>query len=92
VPNVPDRNTIWHCQQRLGVDGVTALFQAVDGQLLQRGYVLQPQAPGEVPRRWGGRVLQGLFIKERSASARGKCMRDGAQKAQKRDGLAQKMS
>jgi hypothetical protein len=90
--NVPDRNTIWHCQQRLGVDGVTALFQAVDGQLLQRGYVLQPQAPGEVPRRWGGRVLQGLFIKERSAPARGKCMRDGAQKAQKRDGLAQKMS
>ena len=37
--NVPDRNTIWHYQQRLGVDGVTALFQAVDGQLLQRGYV-----------------------------------------------------
>lgn len=37
--NVPDRNTIWHYQQRLGVDGVTALFQAVDGQLLQRGYL-----------------------------------------------------
>lgn len=37
--NIPDRNTIWHYQQRLGVDGVTALFQAVDGQLLQRGYV-----------------------------------------------------
>ncbi len=25
--NVPDRNTIWHYQQRLGVDGTTALFQ-----------------------------------------------------------------
>ena len=37
--NIPDRNTIWHYQQRLGVDGVTALFQAVDGQLLQRGYM-----------------------------------------------------
>ena len=37
--NVPDRNTIWHYQQRLGVDGMTALFQAVDGQLLQRGYM-----------------------------------------------------
>ena len=37
--NVPDRNTIWHYQQRLGVDGVAALFQAVDGQLLQRGYL-----------------------------------------------------
>ena len=37
--NIPDRNTIWHYQQRLGVDGVTALFQAVDAQLLQRGYL-----------------------------------------------------
>jgi len=36
--NAPDRNTLWCYQQRLGVDGVTALFQAVDGQLLQRGY------------------------------------------------------
>ena len=36
--NIPDRNTIWRYQQRLGVDGVAALFQAVDGQLLQRGY------------------------------------------------------
>ena len=34
---IPDRNTIWHYQQGLGVDGVAALFQAVDGQLLQRG-------------------------------------------------------
>lgn len=34
--NVPDRNTLWHYQQRLGVDGVTALFQTVDSQLLQR--------------------------------------------------------
>lgn len=39
--NVPDCNTIWHYQQRLGVDGVTALLQAVDGQLLQRGYTAQ---------------------------------------------------
>ena len=37
--NIPDRNTIWHYQQRLGVDGVASLFQAVDGQLLQRGYL-----------------------------------------------------
>ncbi|RKR70111.1 IS5 family transposase [Acidovorax sp. 94] len=36
--SVPDRNTIWHYQPRLGVDGVTALFQSVGGQLLQRGY------------------------------------------------------
>lgn len=35
--NIPDSNTVWHYQQRLSVDGVTALFQAVDGQLLQRG-------------------------------------------------------
>lgn len=32
------RHTIWHYQQRLGIDGVTALFQAVDGQLLRHGY------------------------------------------------------
>ena len=37
--NIPDRNTIWHYQQRLGIDGVTALFQAVDNQLLQHGYM-----------------------------------------------------
>jgi IS5 family transposase len=39
--NVPDRNTLWHYQQRLGVDGVTALFQAVDTQLLRHGYLAQ---------------------------------------------------
>lgn len=37
--NIPDRNTVWHYQQRLGVEGVTALFQAVDGQLLSHGYL-----------------------------------------------------
>lgn len=37
--NVPDRNTLWHWQQRLGVDGTTALFQAVDAQLLRHGYI-----------------------------------------------------
>ena len=37
--NIPDRNTIWHWQQRLGVDGVAALFQAVDSQLLRHGYI-----------------------------------------------------
>jgi len=37
--NVPDRNTIWHWQQRLGVDGTTALLQAVDSQLLGHGYM-----------------------------------------------------
>lgn len=37
--NVPDRNTLWHWQQRLGVDGVAALFQAVDAQLLRHGYI-----------------------------------------------------
>lgn len=29
-----ERNTIWHYQQRLDANGVTALFQAVDGQPL----------------------------------------------------------
>jgi IS5 family transposase len=36
---IPDRNTVWHYQQRLGADGVTALFQAVDGQLLGHGFI-----------------------------------------------------
>ena len=27
--NIPDRNTIWHYQQRLGADGAAALFQAL---------------------------------------------------------------
>lgn len=35
--NVPDHNTIWHHQQRLGVDCVTARFQAVDSLLLRHG-------------------------------------------------------
>ena len=37
--NIPDRNTIWHYQQRLGADGAAALFQALDGQLLRHGYL-----------------------------------------------------
>lgn len=36
---IPDRNTIWHYQQRLGVEGVTALFQAVDELLLRQGFM-----------------------------------------------------
>jgi len=36
---IPDRNTIWLYQQRLGIDGVTALFQAMDSQLLRHGYL-----------------------------------------------------
>ena len=36
---IPDRNTIWNYKQRLGEDGVTALFQAVDAQLLRQGYL-----------------------------------------------------
>ena len=36
---IPDRNTIWHYQQRLGLDGETALIQAVDAQLLHHCYL-----------------------------------------------------
>jgi IS5 family transposase len=38
--NIPDCSTLWHYQQRLDVDGLTALSQAVDGQLLQHGDLL----------------------------------------------------
>ena len=37
--NIPDRNTIWHYQQRLGAKGAAALFQALDGKLLRHGYL-----------------------------------------------------
>lgn len=37
--NVPDRNTLWQWQQRLGVQGATALFQGVDNQLHRHGYL-----------------------------------------------------
>ena len=37
--NVPDRNTLWQFQQRLGEQGATALFQGVDNQLHRHGYL-----------------------------------------------------
>lgn len=37
--NVPDRNTIWQFQQRIGEDGASAIFQGVDIQLNQHGYM-----------------------------------------------------
>ena len=37
--NVPDRNTIWRFSERIGIDGVTALFQGVDAQLHRHGYI-----------------------------------------------------
>lgn len=36
---IPDRNTVWQFQQRIGVDGATALFQGVDMQLEHHGYM-----------------------------------------------------
>lgn len=37
---IPDRNTVWQFQQRIGEDGATALFQGVDMQIEQHGYKL----------------------------------------------------
>lgn len=37
--NIPDRTTIWNFQQALGEDGVTALFNAIDAQIQQAGYI-----------------------------------------------------
>lgn len=37
--NVPDRNTVWQFQQRIGVDGAAAIFQGVDIQLQRHGYI-----------------------------------------------------
>ncbi len=37
--NVPDRNTVWQFQQRLGIDGAALLFQGVDMQLHRHGFM-----------------------------------------------------
>jgi len=37
--NIPDRNTIWNYQQRIGVEGAQALFQGVEIQLQRHGYM-----------------------------------------------------
>ena len=37
--NVPDRNTVWQFQQRIGVDGASAIFQGVELQLQRHGYI-----------------------------------------------------
>lgn len=37
--NIPDRTTIWNFQQTLGQQGVTALFNAIDAQIQQAGYI-----------------------------------------------------
>lgn len=36
---LPDRTTIWHFENRIGVVGAEALFAAVEQQILQRGYL-----------------------------------------------------
>lgn len=36
---LPDRTTIWHFENRIGVAGAEALFAAVEQQILQHGYV-----------------------------------------------------
>ena len=40
--NIPDRNTIWHYQQRLGVDGVTAGASARPALLMSTATGLKP--------------------------------------------------
>lgn len=36
---IPDRTTIWNFQQKLGQQGVAALFDAIDVQIQQAGYI-----------------------------------------------------
>ena len=48
---IPDRNTIWHFQQRIGVDGATALFQGVDAQIEQHGYMAR-----------GGQIIDATLV------------------------------
>lgn len=39
--NVPDRNTIWRFEERIGGDGATALLHGVDAQLYRHGSSLE---------------------------------------------------
>jgi len=48
---IPDRNTVWHFQQRIGVEGATALFQGVDAQIEQHGYIAR-----------GGQIIDATLV------------------------------
>lgn len=49
--SIPDRNTIWLFQQRIGTDGATALFQGVDAQIEQHGYMAR-----------GGQIIDATLV------------------------------
>ena len=73
---IPDRNTIWHYQQRLGLDGVTALFQAVDAQLLRHGYLAR--CGQIIDATLVPAPIQHLTKDEKEQLAQGKTPRTGA--------------
>lgn len=37
--SIPDRNTVWVFENRIGLEGATALFEAVQRQLARHGYI-----------------------------------------------------
>jgi IS5 family transposase len=39
ISNIPDRTTIWTFENRIGVAGAQALFEAVNTQLLRQGFI-----------------------------------------------------
>ena len=48
---LPDRATIWHFENRIGVNGAEALFAAVEQQILQHGYVAR-----------GGQIIDATLV------------------------------
>ena len=48
---LPDRTTIWHFENRIGVAGAEALFTAVEQQILQHGYVAR-----------GGQIIDATLV------------------------------
>ena len=48
---LPDRTTIWHSENRIGVAGAEALFVAVEQQILQHGYLAR-----------GGQIIDATLV------------------------------
>ncbi len=57
---LPDRTTIWHFENRIGVAGAEALFAAVEQQILQHVYVAR-----------GGQIIDAIWTKKHGKSTHG---------------------
>ena len=49
--NIPDRTTLWKCEQRIGESGAKALFDGVSTDLLKKGFIAR-----------GGQIIDASLI------------------------------